>query len=317
MRKKILILICFLSVFGSNGLFAAVSKMQVQNHVSSLYAEFDFTRHNKMSMQAFAAGVTGYYNLKEEGKISKDVLTICDFTKSANQKRMWILDMKKKKILLFTYVAHGQGSGDEFVRRFSNVHDSHTSSQGFYNTGSIYHGKNGRSIKLHGLDGRFNSNAYDRAIVLHGADYVSERFIKENGRLGRSYGCPAVERRLANTVINYIAGRSAFFIYSPSNGYMQRSHWITSPISKLPNSSGSNVEANSSSSSPKSIKKVIPKTQTDSLRMGLIEPNTPLGDGKVYIGRTRITRQEADRIRREELKKKLLKARALKNSNRN
>ncbi len=263
-----------------------------------------------MSIEAFTAGVTGYYNLKEEGKISKDVLTICDFTLSANRKRMWILDMRNKRILLHTYVAHGQGSGEEYVRRFSNTHNSHTSSQGFYSTGDIYTGNNGRSIKLHGLDGRYNSNAYSRAIVLHGAYYVSESFIRQHGRLGRSYGCPAVEQRLTNKVINYIHGRSAFFIYSKANGYLQRSHWITSPIGRIPGFNAAPTAKEKEETEAKTIKKFVPKTQQDSMRMGLIAPNTEISDGKYFVNRVKLSDEEAqqkikDARRKEALEQEL------------
>ncbi len=313
MRKNTFLLVIFLVLLGSANVYAAVSKLQVKSHIQSLYKDFQFNRYNKISMEAFSAGVTGYYNLLEEGKISKNILTICDFTQSSKNKRMWILDMKNKKVLLHTYVAHGKGSGDEFVRRLSNVHESHTSSQGFYKTGSIYNGNNGRSIKLHGLDGRYNSNAYSRAIVLHGADYVSERFIKAYGRLGRSYGCPAVERRLTNTVINYIVGQSAFFIYSPANGYLSRSHWINSPIGSIPNLSNAATTTSSTKTTDETqtIAKYVAKNLDDSLSNGLVKPNTNIGDGKTYIGRSKITKEQADRMQQEERIKRLLRAKSM------
>ncbi len=296
-------------LLASGTTYAAVSKMQVQNHIRTLYNQFHFDRYNKISMEAFAAGVKGFYNLKEEGKIRKDVLTICDFNLSSNKKRMWILDMANKKVLLHTYVAHGQGSGGEYARRFTNIHDSHTSSQGFYTTGSIYYGKNGRSIKLHGQDGSFNSNAFSRAIVLHGADYVSENFIRQNGRLGRSYGCPAVERRLTNQVIDYINGSSALFIYSKANGYLQRSHWITSPIGRIPGLTASSSSSESSTtpttSQTRTIKQFVPQTKQDSVRAGLIAPNTEIADGKVFIDRVKISENKYKSIQKEKRKKEL------------
>jgi len=177
----------------------------------------------------------GYLNLLEAGKInSSSNLTICDFTLSSNVKRLWVIDIQSKKILFHSLVAHGMGTGEEFAVHFSNTQDSHQSSLGFYVTGETYTGNNGYSLNLHGLDGAFNNNAYDRAIVMHGADYVSENFAKANQRLGRSHGCPALPVELAPKVIDRIKDGHCLFIYHTKDNYLSQSYWLKSRIKNLP-----------------------------------------------------------------------------------
>ena len=92
-------------------------------------------------------------------------------------------------------VAHGKGSdlgNTGYLQRFSNDPGSNASSRGAYVTATPYYGKHGRSQRLIGLDSE-NNMALDRAIVIHGANYVDPTMIDEHGRIGRSFGCFAVE----------------------------------------------------------------------------------------------------------------------------
>ena len=144
----------------------------------------------------FAKAITGYYNLKDAGRLSKakQILSIVDFNKPSSEKRMWIIDLNAKKLLFNTLVAHGKGSGDNYATSFSNISESNQSSLGFYVTANTYHGKHGLSLKINGMDGAYNSNALNRAVVIHGASYVSHDFVKQHGRLGRSLGCRLYRR---------------------------------------------------------------------------------------------------------------------------
>jgi hypothetical protein len=171
------------------------------------------------SMECFTKALNGFNLLKAEGKIKKDLLTVIDFSKSSNTKRLWIIDMATKTVLYNTLVAHGRNSGDEFAEAFSNDNSSNKSSLGFYATGEIYSGKHGKSLKLDGLERGINSNARARGVVMHAADYVSDSFIKMHHRLGRSQGCPALPNGLTQEVINLIKDKSCLFIYHPTKGY--------------------------------------------------------------------------------------------------
>lgn len=145
----------------------------------------------------------------------REVLTVVDFSLPSVEKRMWIFDLADGALLHHTYSAHGQKSGDDYAESFSNAPESHQSSLGLYLTGTTYHGKHGRSLYLNGLWEGLNHNAMRRYVVLHGADYVSEDFIRTHGRLGRSFGCPAVPADESDTVIDLIEGGTCLFIYHP------------------------------------------------------------------------------------------------------
>lgn len=191
--------------------------------------------NKKLNFDAFSKAYYGYLNLIEEGKLRPGaLLTVCDFNLSSNQKRMWVIDLKNKKILFNTLVAHGQGTGEEYAEAFSNTPDSHQSSLGFYLTGETYEGNNGNSLKLLGVDGSFNSNAYDRAIVIHGAEYVCNEYARANKRIGRSHGCPALPVEVAPKVIDKIKNGHCLFIYHSSKQYFASSHWINSRLKSLP-----------------------------------------------------------------------------------
>lgn len=174
-----------------------------------------------LSEEVFHKALTGYYNLKNTGKAGngKSILTIADFDQNSTKKRLWIIDLETDSLLLHTWVAHGEKSGGDLATRFSDTNESNESSLGFYVTAEIYRGKHGRSLRLDGMDEGYNANARRRAIVVHGAPYVSQATINELGRLGRSHGCPAVPAELSDQVINTIAGKTVIFINGSTQSY--------------------------------------------------------------------------------------------------
>jgi len=191
-------------------------------HVSTLYVAAHL-KEAGLSLPVFEKALTGFYNLKKSGQLSeKSILTIADFDQSSTKKRLYIIDIDKKEILLNTWVAHGQRSGDDQAINFSNVNDSYTSSLGFYVTGEIYRGVHGKSLKLDGMDCGFNDNARSRSIVVHGAPYVSTGTINALGRLGRSQGCPAVAPEVADQVINMIEDKTVLFINKSTEKYTSK-----------------------------------------------------------------------------------------------
>lgn len=193
------------------------------NYVDSVYQTAHLADAG-LDAQVFQKAITGYYNLKIEGKLPQNssVITVVDFTKASHYKRMWIVDLMKKKLMLNTWVAHGQGSGDDMANQFSNNNDSHQSSLGFYITDDIYYGKHGRSLHLNGMDKGFNDHARARDIVVHAADYVCEKTISQLGRIGRSFGCPAVSPQVSDQVISLIKGKSVLFIYGNDKSYASK-----------------------------------------------------------------------------------------------
>jgi len=186
-------------------------------HVSAIYDSASLNASG-LDYDVFKKAVTGYYNFKSSNLVSsaKEVISIVDFTRASTQKRLWIIDLAAKKVLFNTLVAHGQGSGDNYATSFSNLANSHQSSLGFYITSNTYFGKHGLSLKLNGMDNGYNTNALNRAVVVHGAEYVSQSFINQHGRLGRSHGCPAVPVELTPAIIEAIKGGTTLFINGPS-----------------------------------------------------------------------------------------------------
>lgn len=209
--------------------------MNVESYIDSVYKQIEFGTSNKLDKTVFEKAMYGYLNLQNEGKLNnKNLLTIADMSKSSTQHRLWVIDLQQKKVLVNDYVAHGQGSGDEFATQFSNRNQSHQTSLGFYVTDATYSGKHGLSLHLRGMDEGYNNSAYERSVVVHGANYVSDAFVAGQGKLGRSWGCPAVSTELAPRLINMIKDGSCLFIYYPQQQYLQSAYWLNKKLDKVP-----------------------------------------------------------------------------------
>ena len=199
---------------------AAISSFPV-NDVSAkaflLYDQLNLEEKG-LSKEAFEYAYRGYEYLLEKKMITQPgYLTICDFSQSSKQKRLYVIDLANDSLVMNTYVAHGHNSGGEYATRFSNKPSSKQSSLGFYVTKNTYRGENGLSLRMEGLEPGFNDRAYRRAIVMHGAGYIGD------GSAGRSYGCPAVPLKESKTIINTIKNGTCLFIYHPETKYLQSS----------------------------------------------------------------------------------------------
>jgi len=153
-------------------------------------------------------------------------LTVIDYSRPSTEKRLWVFDLRTRALLYEELVAHGSGSGDKMAKSFSNDAESHQSSLGLFLTDDAYEGKNGYSLRLRGLDAGFNDNAFDRAIVMHGAAYVSDDFARARGRLGRSWGCPALREGIAHEVIDTLKGHGLVFAYYPDPTWLAASKYL-------------------------------------------------------------------------------------------
>lgn len=216
MKKTLLLLLIFFTL--------GCSTSQNYNSKSSETLFKECKLEGTLSKELFAKALHGYNQLQKSGKIKKSAtLSIIDFSKASTEKRLYVISLKDKKLLYNTYVSHGKNSGDNYAKKFSNKEGSLQSSLGFYRTLSTYYGKHGYSLKLKGLEKDINHNAESRAIVIHGADYVSSSFIKQYGRLGRSWGCPALPQNLKKEIIDTIKGGSCLFIYARNTQYQKSS----------------------------------------------------------------------------------------------
>lgn len=199
-----------------------------EEKIDLLFEEFAAVNANMPSKLSFTYALTGYNKLEGEKKIKNKLLSIVDFSLPSTEKRLWILDMESSKVLYHTYVSHGKNTGGNMATKFSNTPNSLQSSLGFYVTAETYYGKNGLSLFIDGMEEKFNSKARERYVVIHGADYARESSIKRLGRLGRSYGCPAVPTEVSKEIINKIKGGSALFIYHTNENYILNSTYLNS-----------------------------------------------------------------------------------------
>ncbi len=241
MKKRTIFLIALVIFFPLNNLpsFAgdAAENMVANLPVSSLFdlgSETASSGNNSIqeyincfsmiSADAMKAALSGYAELNNMGKImKKDIITVIDFSKPSTVERLFVINLKTKKIIEKSLCAHGRNSGEIFANKFSNAPESNASSLGFYITSETYDGKHGYSLKLDGQEAGFNDKARDRGVVMHAADYVSKAFIQATGRLGRSQGCPAVPTDQYEKIISLIKGGSCLFIYSPDKYYSSHS----------------------------------------------------------------------------------------------
>ena len=155
-----------------------------------------------------------------------EILTVIDYSRPSTEERFWVFDLARRALLFEERVAHGKNSGDEYATRFSNVESSLQTSLGLFVTQDIYIGKHGESLRMNGLEPGVNDAARARAIVIHGADYVSDAAVSTLGYLGRSWGCPALAPQVASRVIQRIQGGSAIFAYYPDANWLTGSRFV-------------------------------------------------------------------------------------------
>lgn len=223
MKKQfsLLLLLSFLTLQSFKHIPTTAFSVFETNHALYLSQKF------KINSEAIGFAISGYEKLKQLGQLSNArYLTIANFSQPSNEERLYIIDMEQQDLVIQTLVAHGKNSGTLFAKKFSNKNESNQSSLGFYITGDIYRGKHGNSLQLIGIEPGINDKAKQRAIVLHGADYVSNNAIEQMGYLGRSQGCPAVPNSQVAEIIETIQGESCFFIYAPDKQYLSQSQLI-------------------------------------------------------------------------------------------
>ena len=198
------------------------SAMALEAEAASLYDALALG--GDINMKTLLYALKGFKYLQAKGMLSNEnLLSIVDLSQSSKKKRLYIIDVNERKLVYNTYVAHGRNSGAEYATSFSNSMESHKSSLGFYVTSNTYQGSHGLSLRVEGVEKGFNDNALERAIVVHGANYLGDNFLRHSPFSGRSWGCPAVPQAETTKVINIIKGGSCLFIYYPADNYLTRS----------------------------------------------------------------------------------------------
>lgn len=175
------------------------------------------------------------------GMAPSDRLAVIDYSRPSTQPRLWVFDLNKGSLLYKELVAHGRNTGDNYAQRFSNSVGSLQSSLGLFRTLDTYSGSNGYSLRMDGLEAGINDNALERAIVMHGAPYVNPDLARTQGRLGRSWGCPALRAGIAKQVIDTLKGGQFIFSYYPDRNWLASSRYLhcdRRPLLALNNTDG-------------------------------------------------------------------------------
>lgn len=195
-----------------------IKKAEETSETYRLYSEMGL--EGVIHYPLFEQAMEGY---RQVDKKIKEIITLIDFSRPSTEERLYVIDMKQKKLLHTSLVSHGKNSGGLYATSFSNKYGSYQSSLGFYLTENTYQGKNGYSLVLEGLEKGINDQAKKRAIVMHGAPYSNPSSIASSGRLGRSLGCPALPQKVSKEIINTIKGGSLLFIYADNEEYFSQS----------------------------------------------------------------------------------------------
>ena len=193
------------------------------------------------------------------GQAASTRLAVIDYSRPSTEPRLWVFDLVANKLLFREVVAHGQGTGENMAVHFSNSDGSHQSSLGLFRTADTYEGHNGYSLRMQGLEPGTNDAAMARAIVMHGAPYVDTQMAQSKGRLGRSWGCPALRPEIAHQVIDSLKNGQMLFAYYPDSGWLKRSPFLGCNARKAP---GTLLAANQGmprSSPPASLANAAPQ----------------------------------------------------------
>lgn len=229
--KHLLSILLFLSIvgWGPITLFSPIEPIHIpkMSDAEDDKVKVITAQASNLNPKVLKLGLTAYEKARSQGKDTKEVLTIIDYSKPSSERRLWVVDMKHNKVLFNTFVAHGKNSGQAKSTSFSNQPKSLKSSFGVFETEETYTGHEGYSMRIQGLEHGLNDNVYRRKVVFHGADYVSEHIAKVKGMVGRSWGCMAVSRQVIKPLINTIKNKTLVVAYYPDNHWLKHSTYLT------------------------------------------------------------------------------------------
>lgn len=185
-----------------------------------------------ISTGAISTAISAYWHARQEHLTDKSLVTIVDYSQPSDKRRLVVADVQSGKVLFYTYVAHGKGSGLKYATHFSNTPGTDASSLGVYLTGQTYYGEHGLSLRLQGLEPRFNDTAYRRDIVIHSAWYVSKSFAQDHGWMGRSWGCLALNPQVENAIVKLIRGNTVLVGYYPDLRWLRSSAFLAATLTQ-------------------------------------------------------------------------------------
>ena len=197
------------------------SKAWVNKEFDILHAEA-----SNLDDKVLRLALKAYVRAQQQGYVRKQLLTVIDYSKPSTEKRLWVFDLKRGRTVMNTWVSHGKNSGQLNANSFSNSNGSLKSSIGVFVTDKPYVGGHGISLRMRGLEKGFNDHAYNRNIVFHGAAYVSNTMAHQLGRMGLSWGCPAVSTNIIKSLVDTIKGNTVVFAYYPDRNWLRNSRYI-------------------------------------------------------------------------------------------
>jgi hypothetical protein len=216
-------------------LLIKTTETSLLQHLSDSIYNLIGLKNYGLEKDAFFYACKGYQFLINKGLVrKKEILTICDYSQSSNNKRLYVIDLLNNTVLFNTYVSHGRNSGNEFATSFSNVDNSNKSSLGFLLTDDTYYGIAGLSLRFNGMESGINDHVRSRHIVLHGSRFVNDDVMESRGKIGRSLGCPAVPLEFRTQIIDVIKGGSCFYVYNPAPWYTHTSRILNSKVDYSP-----------------------------------------------------------------------------------
>lgn len=230
-RHLVLVSLCLVLIGGASWPFSwMLSNPNKENFGSKAWVEKEFqilhSQASRLDSEVLRLSLTAYIRARKEGYDHKQLLTVIDYSKPSSEKRLWVFDLKRGKLLLNTWVSHGKNSGETNAKSFSNKPGSLKSSIGVFVTDQPYTGGHGISLRMKGLEKGFNDNAYDRNIVFHGANYVNSNSAKYLGHIGRSWGCPAVSPDTIKSLVDTIKENTLVFAYYPDRNWLRNSRYL-------------------------------------------------------------------------------------------
>lgn len=180
-----------------------------------------------MSPEALRMALEALESAQAEGTaVRSDVLALIDYSRPSTEPRLWVFNLEDNRLLFEELVAHGKNSGGNTPVRFSNRPGSLMSSLGVFRTANTYYGRHGYSLRLQGLEQGINDKSMERAIVMHAASYVDPNVARRLGRLGRSWGCPAVRPQISRRLIDTVKDGVLLFAYYPDDEWLSTSRFV-------------------------------------------------------------------------------------------
>ena len=220
---KTLYILAIVLLFNSNLSIAKKPELTKTDSQSS----FKITLLTKLiDSNVLQLALKGYSKIQDSSSKKIAFLAIVDFSMSSTEKRFYLISMEDTTLVHIDYVSHGKHSGDLFTNSFSNTKQSLKTSLGFYKVAESYSGLHGLSLRLDGLDKGYNDNARERAIVMHAAAYAEPLVINELGRLGKSFGCPALPKKGFSIIADNIKSNAILFHYYPDEEYLKKCIWL-------------------------------------------------------------------------------------------